>query len=452
MRKVGFWVVFLLLCGGCGKTPPTVISFHVDGVWKEATVTLTTSDSVYCLTLDSTRSAVLSLPSEAKDGYGSLNYGRLCVPVYIEAGKNFDLALQFEGKYVIPFFSGEGARKNEYLNHEWIRKFRPDFRADEVSFFRMLQEQEERLNRFLDSMSFKESFRTLEARRLHYAVYGFLPSYPSYHTYHGQDNTYEPSPVFYEKLRTEIREENELMSFPEYQTAWVGKIAVLAGRNKQGYEARQFLEAQLKCIEETVTEPLLREYLADHFITGYVKNYGTAGWKDIETVYRDWVNHPAKRKMFGELCEEWSKLETGQISPDFRCADSNGRMVALSDFTGKYVFIQIWASWCEPCRKELSHWKEVAWQFEGTDICFVSISCDWDKSAWKRTMREEKMGGIQLHADRDSEFLRAYMVRNVPRFILIDREGKIIDSRMTPPSSPHTLKVLYALAGIEDLP
>ena len=111
MRKIGFWLVFLLLCGGCNKAPRTVVSFHVDGAWREAKVTLTTPDSVYCLTLDSTRSAMLVLPSEVKGGYGSLNYGRLCVPVYIEAGKDFDLALQFEGRYAVSYFTGEGAQK-----------------------------------------------------------------------------------------------------------------------------------------------------------------------------------------------------------------------------------------------------------------------------------------------------------------------------------------------------
>ncbi len=452
MRKIGFWLVFLLLCGGCNKAPRTVVSFHVDGAWREAKVTLTTPDSVYCLTLDSTRSAMLVLPSEVKGGYGSLNYGRLCVPVYIEAGKDFDLALQFEERYAVPYFTGEGARKNEYLNQDWVRKFKPDFRVDEASFLQILQEQEQRQSRFLDSMLFEESFRTLESRRLHYAVYAFLPLYPSYHTYYVQDNGYKPSSAFYEKVKTEIREESELMSLPEYKAAWIGKITALAEQGKPGYEVGQCLETQLKCIEETVTEPLLKEFLTDHFMTGYVKNYGMAGFKDIETVYRNKVNHPEKRKAFSELCGEWSKLETGCISPEFRYADLNGKMVALSDFAGKYVFIQIWASWCEPCREELPHWKELAWQFEGTDICFVSISCNWDKAAWRRTVKEEQLPGIQLYADRDSGFLKAYMVRNIPRFILIDREGRIIDSGMSRPSASRTLKILYTLVGIEDLP
>ena len=63
-------------------------------------------------------------------------------------------------------------------------------------------------------------------------------------------------------------------------------------------------------------------------------------------------------------------------------------------------------------------------------------------------VKEEKLGGIQLHYGNDKSFMEFYMITGIPRFILLDREGKIIQSNATRPSNPETLKTLSALEGI----
>ena len=126
----------------------------------------------------------------------------------------------------------------------------------------------------------------------------------------------------------------------------------------------------------------------------------------------------------------------------------NDKTVCLSDFRGKYVYIDCWATWCGPCRREQPFLAKLEKKYANKNICFVSISCDQDKAAWEKVIREEKLKGIHLIADENDTFMSAYMVAAIPHFILIDPEGKVINAHMTRPSDPETEKFFQTLKGL----
>ncbi len=92
--------------------------------------------------------------------------------------------------------------------------------------------------------------------------------------------------------------------------------------------------------------------------------------------------------------------------------------------------------------------KKLEHQYKNKNIAFVSISCDQDKAAWEKMVKSEKLGGIQLHNGGDREFMQAYIIKGIPRFILLDREGKIINSDMSRPSDAKTAETFRSLKGI----
>ena len=112
------------------------------------------------------------------------------------------------------------------------------------------------------------------------------------------------------------------------------------------------------------------------------------------------------------------------------------------------VNMSILATWCGPCQYELPHLKELEKKMHGKKIVFVSISCDKDKAAWEKMVKEQGLGGVQLHNGGDREFMTAFGIRGIPRFILLDKKGKIVNPNMTRPSNPETEKTLKALKGI----
>lgn len=141
-------------------------------------------------------------------------------------------------------------------------------------------------------------------------------------------------------------------------------------------------------------------------------------------------------------------LRAGMDSPDFEYKDINDRIVSLKDFRGKYVYIDVWATWCTPCRGELPDLKELEEKMKGKKICFLSISCDKDIEKWKKMVKEEELGGIHVNTGGDQKFMKAYGIKGIPRFILLDKKGKIINPEMTRPSQKVTLETLLSLKGI----
>jgi len=130
----------------------------------------------------------------------------------------------------------------------------------------------------------------------------------------------------------------------------------------------------------------------------------------------------------------------GKPSPSFNYENFKGGTTKLEDFKGKYVYIDVWATWCGPCRQEIPYLQKVEEKYHGKDIVFTSISIDTakDHEKWKKMVGDKTLGGVQLFADKDwkSDFTQAYGINSIPRFILIDPKGNVVDADAKRPSDP----------------
>jgi peroxiredoxin len=134
---------------------------------------------------------------------------------------------------------------------------------------------------------------------------------------------------------------------------------------------------------------------------------------------------------------------TGKKAPDFSCEDINGKKYSLSDFKGKYIFIDFWATWCRPCREETPGMKALFGKYkDNKNIVIISLSIDKNKEEWKKVIKDESMNWIQLHTSPDSKILEEYQVDGIPKFVLIDKEGKIINPDSPRPSDNNLIKLL----------
>jgi thiol-disulfide isomerase/thioredoxin len=127
-------------------------------------------------------------------------------------------------------------------------------------------------------------------------------------------------------------------------------------------------------------------------------------------------------------------------SPSFDYDNYKGGKTKLEDFKGKYVYIDVWATWCGPCRAEIPFLKKVEEKYHDKNIAFVSISIDKlkDLEKWKTMVKDKELGGVQVFADNDwnSQFVKDYKITGIPRFILIDPKGNILKADAERPSSP----------------
>ena len=144
-----------------------------------------------------------------------------------------------------------------------------------------------------------------------------------------------------------------------------------------------------------------------------------------------------------------NKKMNNTASASFDYENHKGGKTKLEDLRGKYVYIDVWATWCGPCRAEIPSLKKVEEQFHGKNIEFVSISIDVEKDheKWQKFVTDKELGGIQLFADKDwrSDFITSYKINSIPRFLLIDPTGKIVDADAARPSDPRLTTQLESL-------
>lgn len=122
------------------------------------------------------------------------------------------------------------------------------------------------------------------------------------------------------------------------------------------------------------------------------------------------------------------KFAIGAPAINFSQVDDKGKLVSLSDFKGKYVLIDFWASWCGPCRMEYPFLHKAYDRFKAKNFEIVGVSLDDNKSLWLNAIKENKFDWTLLCdlKGRKNEVALAYGVAAIPQSFLIDPQGIII--------------------------
>jgi thiol-disulfide isomerase/thioredoxin len=131
------------------------------------------------------------------------------------------------------------------------------------------------------------------------------------------------------------------------------------------------------------------------------------------------------------------------IGNNFSFIDIDKNNISLKDFQGKYLYIDVWATWCKPCKVEYVFLKQLEEHFSNNnELQIISISTDREFDKWEKYITKSSIEGIQLYSGAKSDFVKFYDIGALPRFIFLDKEGRVISPEEIRPSNPELLKKL----------
>ncbi len=175
---------------------------------------------------------------------------------------------------------------------------------------------------------------------------------------------------------------------------------------------------------------------------------GSDGIEDLIADYLSITSSASRKKDLEKSISHWSHLKSGLEAPNFTAFTRAGESVQLEELKGKNVYIDVWATWCGPCIAEIPSLQTIEEQYHDENIEFVSVSIDnkKDEEKWKKFVEERNLGGTQLMAENawQSDLAQQYNIKSIPRFLVIDKDGKIVSADAPRPSDKKQIENMFS--------
>ena len=295
----------------------------------------------------------------------------------------------------------------------------------------------------LSNLTADDSFKILEEQALKFDEIYIYNEYPLWYKNIHQLETFEV-PAAFKDMYNNLDKDDEMYasSFQKYRLIITAKIKDEA--YKIGGD-EQYTEEIIKILKEKKS-PSIRDAVIQNIMFSYIPKENSAQIKE-ELLNLATANET--KKMVQDRFKKMSNLLRGKSSPTFDYENFKGGKTKLEDYKGKYVYIDVWATWCRPCIAEIPSLKKLESEYKDAKIVFVSISIDFeeDYDKWRMMVTNKSLGGSQLIADNnfESAFVKDYAIHEIPRFILIDPNGNILSADAPKPSSEQLIATFTQL-------
>ena len=275
------------------------------------------------------------------------------------------------------------------------------------------------------------------------ALYGWAilhSLYPDYYNYIHKlsgDNKIKLSPEFDTYLAEVNLNDQELISLPIYLD-FLQKY--IRADYEKFYESEletqygSYANYQLKILNDKIENNEIKAILAYRSIDDQVKYQGSKEKATYWGIFDELCTNKELKSDIENKIAKWAHLEKGQPIKEVKMQTIDGTPVTFAEFKGKWIYIDIWATWCNPCRKEIPTLKKLEKQFHGQDIVFMSISVDRQPTPWKKMVTGQELKGIQVWAGQNDVIKNHYKVNGIPRFMIFDPQGNIYDANAKRPS------------------
>lgn len=391
---------------------------------------------------------------KVESGTFTLYQARNATPLYLEGGTN--LAVNFDAKDFdnTLTLSGSGTEISTYLiakgnkEKELMGPGTEAYVKEEAEYKKTMNAiksaQEELL---ANATGISDDYKGKEKKNLNYAYLNKLSMYDSYHSYYAKKDGFKSSDEFKSELNSIDYNNEEDFEYSDLYKSLISshyREKAIELSKKDSIDSNVASLKIYAAIESEVIKNYLAFNLAEFSITYTDK---------LEEFYTAYMACSTDKENNEKITESYNKLKVlskGNPSPKFTDYENNaGGTMSLDDLKGKYVYIDVWATWCGPCIAEIPSLKKIEKAYHNKNIEFVSISIDEKKDydAWKKMIVDRELGGVQLYADNNwkSAWVEEYLIKGIPKFILLDPAGNIVTSNAPRPSDKKLVKLLEGL-------
>lgn len=206
------------------------------------------------------------------------------------------------------------------------------------------------------------------------------------------------------------------------------------------------LAQRIAAVESAAKDTGLRRRAEDVLLDRYVTtfNYSTNYEEGLSELTSLAERLDIARKYVNLFKVRRSSIAGTPFPTNVNLYDLNGNKVDFAKFRGKYVYVDMWASWCVPCIKEIPHLKALEKELQNQDVVFLSISIDSKEESWKKKVAALGLEG-NLLINKDNKLGEALNVSGIPFFIIYDKEGRLYKYNAPRPSDVRTKPLLEGL-------
>ena len=204
------------------------------------------------------------------------------------------------------------------------------------------------------------------------------------------------------------------------------------------------LMEKMDYLYQNYTEGKLRNKVTDVLMNGFLNKFNYAekfdeGQQELTAVIE---KYSLSNRYLDTFKAKRSTVRGALFPENTQLVDSEGNAVDFSSLKGSYVYIDLWASWCVPCQKEIPFLQSLEKEMTGKNVKFVSISLDRKSDAWKKAMGKLNLHGLQWH-DSDGKLAEALNVKGIPHFLIYDKEGRLYMYNAPRPSARAKLMDIF---------
>ncbi|MGB0839676.1 MAG: redoxin family protein, partial [Chitinophagales bacterium] len=380
----------------------------------------------------------------------TFNHGREYANIYLTPQDDITIKLDATDFDKSLIYEGKGAKANNFLQSkilteaQLLPEFEELYRLPYEEFVENLKDWKDKLQTdFSIIENPSPAFTKMAQADIDFDWASKQLMYPRYYRYFTKNEEAPMDMVNYNFLGKLDMTDTDLLKSPKFRDfvsqysqhimeQKLEKDESAAGTKRIG---RYLLD--YATIGELFNNKVIQDFAKTQLMSNLVRYEGIiAGTDSLMNVYEGEVKNADYIAHVQSDYKKWESIREGATAPDFTTETVEGTPKKLSDFQGQYVYIDVWATWCGPCRKEIPHLEDLQAEYSDKNIAFVSVSIDETRDPWAKMVMEKEMKGNQLYTEGawNASITQDYNIRGIPRFMLIGTDGKIIDANAPRPS------------------